>query len=73
MARPGVEVIARMSKDPQFGPVIMFRLGGVWVELFKEVSLRITSLTRHDASKMIRGDKELPPADRLPRAGSGGY
>ena len=36
MARPGVEVIIGMSKDIEFGPLVMFGLGGVWVEVLKE-------------------------------------
>ena len=54
MARPGVEVIIGMSKDPQFGPVLMFGLGGILVEILKDVSFRIVPLTRRDASEMIR-------------------
>ena len=60
MARPGVEVIVGMSKDPQFGPVIMFGLGGVWVELLKDVSFRITPLTKFDAAEMIKEIKGYP-------------
>ncbi len=54
MARPGVEVIIGMSKDAQFGPVLMFGLGGIWVEIMKDVSLRVVPLTRRDAREMIR-------------------
>ena len=60
MARPGVEVIIGMSKDAQFGPVLMFGLGGVWVEILKDVSFRITPLTRRDAEEMIREIKGYP-------------
>lgn len=52
-ASPGVELIIGMKRDPQFGPVIMFGLGGVWVEIFNDVSLRIAPLSREDASEMI--------------------
>lgn len=54
MARAGVEVIIGMSKDPDFGPVLMFGLGGVLVELVKDVSFRIAPITRQDAAEMIR-------------------
>ncbi len=54
MARPGVEVIIGMNKDAQFGPVIMFGLGGVWVEIMKDVSFRIVPLTKRDAAEMKR-------------------
>ena len=53
MARPGVEVIIGMSKDAQFGPVIMFGLGGILVEVLKDVSFRIVPLTKRDAAEMI--------------------
>ncbi len=60
MARPGVEVIIGMSKDAQFGPVLMFGLGGVLVEVLKDVSFRIVPLTRRDAAEMIREIKGYP-------------
>ena len=60
MARPGVEVIIGMSKDAQFGPVLMFGLGGVLVEILKDVSFRIVPLTRRDASEMMKEIKGYP-------------
>ena len=60
MARPGIEVIMGMSKDPQFGPVLMFGLGGILVELLKDVSFRIVPITRRDAREMIRELKGYP-------------
>jgi acyl-CoA synthetase (NDP forming) len=60
MARPGVEVIIGMSKDAQFGPVIMFGLGGILVEILKDVSFRIVPITRRDAREMIREIKGYP-------------
>jgi len=54
MAKTGVEVIIGMSKDTQFGPVLMFGLGGVLVEILKDVSFRIVPLTQKDAHDMIR-------------------
>jgi acyl-CoA synthetase (NDP forming) len=53
MAPPGIEIIMGMSKDPQFGPVLMFGLGGVLVEILKDVSFRLVPLTRSDASEMV--------------------
>lgn len=58
--RPGVEVIMGMFKDGQFGPVLMFGLGGVWVEVLKDVSFRIVPLTRRDAASLIREIKGYP-------------
>ncbi|MDO8473622.1 MAG: acetate--CoA ligase family protein, partial [Dehalococcoidia bacterium] len=53
-------VIIGMSKDPQFGPVIMFGLGGIFVEVLKDVSFRIVPLARRDAAEMIREIKGFP-------------
>jgi acetate---CoA ligase (ADP-forming) subunit beta len=60
MAKPGVEVIIGMSKDAQFGPVLMFGLGGVWVEVLKDVSFRIVPLEKRDAHEMIQEIKGKP-------------
>ncbi len=60
MARLGVEVIIGMSKDAQFGPVLMFGLGGVLVEVLKDVSFRIVPLAKRDAREMIREIKGYP-------------
>jgi len=60
MARPGTEVIIGMSKDPQFGPVLMFGLGGIFVEIMKDVSFRIVPLTKRDATEMIHDIKGFP-------------
>ncbi|MBI4302490.1 MAG: acetate--CoA ligase family protein [Chloroflexi bacterium] len=60
MARPGIEVIVGMFKDAQFGPVIMFGLGGIFVEILKDVSLRIVPITRRDAQEMISEIKAYP-------------
>jgi acyl-CoA synthetase (NDP forming) len=60
MAKPGVEIIIGMSKDAQFGPVIMFGLGGILVEILKDVSFRIVPLAKRDAREMIRDIKGYP-------------
>ncbi len=54
MITGGTEVIVGVKNDPQFGPTIMFGLGGIFVEILKDVSLRITPLSREDALAMIR-------------------
>jgi acyl-CoA synthetase (NDP forming) len=53
MVHNAVEVIVGMSSDPQFGPVIMFGLGGIYVEVLKDVSFRVAPVSRKDAHEMI--------------------
>jgi len=58
----GTEVIIGMKRDPQFGPVILFGLGGIFVEIMKDVSMRIAPLTKDDCIEMIneiKGSKIL--------------
>ncbi len=54
MAPPGIEIIIGMTKDAQFGPVLMFGLGGILVEVLKDVSFRLVPLTARDADEMVR-------------------
>ena len=54
MAEPGLELVIGMTKDRQFGPMLMFGLGGTAVEILKDVAFRIVPLTREDAHDMIR-------------------
>ncbi len=49
----GTEIIIGMMKDPHFGPVAMFGLGGIFVEVLKDVSFRIIPLEERDAEEMI--------------------
>jgi acyl-CoA synthetase (NDP forming) len=60
MAAPGVEVIVGMTTDHQFGPVLMFGLGGVMVEVLKDVAFRVVPLEPRDASLMVREVKGYP-------------
>ena len=54
MARPGIEIIIGVFKDAQFGPVIMFGLGGIFVEVLKDVSFRLIPIVKRDAEQMIK-------------------
>lgn len=63
MADEGEEVIVGFSDDEQFGPVVLFGLGGVFVEVLKDVSLRVAPLTRRDAEGMVREIKGFPLLD----------
>ncbi|MDP8247195.1 MAG: acetate--CoA ligase family protein [Candidatus Tritonobacter lacicola] len=60
MITEGKEVILGVKKDSQFGPMIMFGLGGIYVEIMKDVSFRIAPLTEDDATEMIRSIKAYP-------------
>jgi len=60
MAPASTEVIVGAIKDPQFGPTIMFGLGGTFVEVMKDVSFRIAPITEEDAKEMITEIKAYP-------------
>lgn len=73
MLPEGVEVIVGVTSDPTFGPVIMFGLGGVFVEVFKDVSFRVAPITRQDAIdkmeslkgyQILQGVRNKKPADQ---------
>lgn len=53
MAPPGIEAIIGATRDPSFGHVLMFGLGGVFVEILKDVSFRILPITEESAAEMI--------------------
>lgn len=60
MAPAGQEVIIGMNRDPQFGPIMLFGLGGVLVEIFRDVALHHPPLSREDALEMIQQIKGYP-------------
>lgn len=60
MASPGLELILGMNRDPQFGPVVIFGLGGITVELFRDISMRLLPLDRKEALAMIGEIKAAP-------------
>jgi acyl-CoA synthetase (NDP forming) len=53
MAPPGQEVIVGLKKDPQFGHALMFGLGGIFVEVYRDVSFRVVPIEKRDALMMI--------------------
>jgi len=60
MARRGVELIIGGKKDPQFGHMVVIGLGGIYVEIFRDVSARICPVTREDVEDMISELKSHP-------------
>lgn len=72
MVKPGREVILGVTHDPQFGHLVMFGLGGIYVEVLKDVSFRVAPLTPSQAETMVHeirsfpllaGVRGQPPAD----------
>jgi acetyltransferase len=53
MIQAGREVIVGSTRDPQFGPVVMFGLGGIYVEVLKDVSFRVAPFGERHARRMI--------------------
>lgn len=56
----GKEVILGMSRDPQFGPLLMFGLGGIYVEVLKDVAFRVAPIGPDEAEAMIREIRSFP-------------
>jgi acetyl-CoA synthetase (ADP-forming) len=71
MAPKGTEIIIGSTVDPTFGPTIMFGLGGIFVEILKDVSFRLAPITKDDAWEMldeIKAKKILDGARGMPKA-----
>ncbi len=60
MVPKGKEIIMGITNDPQFGHMIMFGLGGIYVEVLKDIAFRIVPLSKEDAHEMIRETKTFP-------------
>ena len=60
MIDPGREIIVGVNRDPQFGPLVMFGLGGIYVEVLEDVAFRLAPVTAHEACEMIDEIKAAP-------------
>jgi len=73
MVPQGLEVIVGGTRDPTFGPVVMFGLGGIFVEVIRDVSFKVVPVTEYDAEQMLKeikagkildGYRNMPPRDK---------
>ncbi|MEJ2722677.1 MAG: acetate--CoA ligase family protein, partial [bacterium] len=60
MAKPGKEVILGMTMDEKFGPLLMFGMGGTYVEVLKDITFRVMPVTDVDARDMVREIRSYP-------------
>ena len=60
MGPKGREVILGMTRDPQFGPMLMFGLGGIFVEVMKDVTFALAPVTAEEAMEMLKGTRSYP-------------
>ena len=59
MCSPGREVIIGMTRDPQFGPMLMFGLGGIFVEVMKDVTFHLAPITHDEAMQMLESTRSF--------------
>jgi acetyltransferase len=73
MTPPGLELLIGMNRDPQFGPLVTFALGGIYVEILKDAAFRIAPFSRAEAEQMLGeiraralldGVRGKPPVDK---------
>lgn len=73
MVPPGLEILIGMNRDPQFGPLVTFGLGGIYVEILKDVAFRVAPYAREEVNEMLSeirtsalldGVRGEPPVDR---------
>ncbi len=73
MTPPGLEVLVGMNRDPQFGPLVTFALGGIYVEILKDATFRVAPFSRNEAEQMLEelraralldGVRGRPPMDK---------
>ncbi len=73
MTPKGLEVLVGMNRDPQFGPLVTFALGGIYVEILKDAAFRIAPFSRREAEQMLEeirahalldGVRGSPPVDK---------
>ena len=57
MAEKGLEVIIGMTRDPQFGPMLMFGLGGIFVEVMQDVTFHLAPITENEAAQMLQSTR----------------
>ncbi|MBO9647603.1 MAG: acetate--CoA ligase family protein [Variovorax sp.] len=63
MMRGGVELIAGVSRDPVFGPVVMVGMGGIYAEILKDVAVQVAPVSEEEAARMIRSLRMFPLLD----------
>jgi acyl-CoA synthetase (NDP forming) len=56
----GTEVLLGLSRDPQFGPVVVFGLGGIYTEVLHDIALRVAPVDRREAEAMVREVRSYP-------------